>query len=49
MSTVAAESYPAIIGGEKVDAAPTFEDRIHPPDNPARRWRGVARVRSTRR
>jgi aldehyde dehydrogenase (NAD+) len=26
MSTVAAESYPAIIGGEKVDAALTFED-----------------------
>ena len=26
MSTVAAEIYPAIIGGEKVDAALTFED-----------------------
>src|SRR5918997_377314 len=26
MSTVAAEIYPAIIGGEKVDAAQTFED-----------------------
>ena len=26
MSTVTAESYPAIIGGEKVDAAQTFED-----------------------
>src|ERR687898_274371 len=26
MSTVTAESYPAIIGGERVDAAQTFED-----------------------
>src|SRR5919107_4467550 len=26
MSTVPAESYPAIIGGEKVEAAQTFED-----------------------
>ena len=27
MSTVTAESYPAIIGGEKVEAAQTFEDQ----------------------
>ena len=26
MSTVTAESYPAIIGGKKVEAAQTFED-----------------------